>query len=306
MDDRILEQLYQPFELKERKGVGNKIFKYVPSEDIVDRMNRAFQGNWSTEVQKVEVIEDQVLMCVRVSIQDPTNANAKMLWQDGYASHPLTRYTSGPNNGKIIDVGNSYKSAMSKAIKTAVTKWGVALYLEQSDDVVTTNAPFAAPMTSFDAPATSVPTATNTMPTGPFGAPVVQPQRNVAAEPKKVVPVVPGPPMDGPPMTASPTQNTYQADSKSSLFQPPVFTVENTDVSDSGGFELPKTSGNTEKLTSVQKVAIETILSMNNTTFEDLLGKALQRANNLPASLEDVSYLDAVTIIQYGNNLRQI
>jgi hypothetical protein len=59
-----------------------------------------------------------------------------------------------------------------------------------------------------------------------------------------------------------------------------------------------------EKLTSVQKVAIETVMSVNNLKFDELVNKALQRQDNLPPKIDDVSYLDAVTIIQYGNHLR--
>jgi hypothetical protein len=295
MDERILEQLSQPFKVSERRGVGNKVFKYVPTEDIVDRMNKAFRGNWSTEVQNSEVIEDQVLMCVRVYVQDPTNDNAKVQWHDGYASHPLTRYTSGPNNGKIIDVGNSYKSAMSKAIKTAVAKWGVALYLEQESSQPT---PAAAPI--------QTPVATSPIP----------------VEPKKETTVA-GPPMSGPP-TESPTKPASGSPSGPpagppvgppvgnpgggpSTSQPPVFTVDNTEAPlKDGGLEIPTglDGGGGEKLTPVQKVAIETIMSVNNMTFDDLLAKSLLREDNLPQSIEDISYLDAVTIIQYGNNLR--
>jgi hypothetical protein len=59
-----------------------------------------------------------------------------------------------------------------------------------------------------------------------------------------------------------------------------------------------------EKLTSVQKVAIETVMSVNNLKFDELVNKALQRQGTLPPKIDDVSYLDAVTIIQYGNHLR--
>jgi len=296
MYERILEKLYQPFELRERRGVGNKTFKYVPSEDIVDRMNKVFQGSWSTEVRTVDVIEDQVLMCVRVYIND----GSRECWHDGYASHPLARYTSGPNNGKIIDVGNSYKSAMSKAIKTAVSKWGVALYLEEDTNQPSSmNVPLATPVVqSVDN--TSAP-----------DVPVV-PNQNTVSTLNVSGPTIEGPPVNSPPVNTGPpviNQPPVNDPGKPSQFQPPVFTVENTEVpvSKAETFDIPDSgNGNSENLTSVQKVAIETLMSMNNLTFEDVLQQALNRSDNLPATLDDVSYLDAVTIIQYGNNLRQI
>ena len=59
-----------------------------------------------------------------------------------------------------------------------------------------------------------------------------------------------------------------------------------------------------ENLTDVQKVAIETIMSVHSLTFQELNEKALQRTTNLPPSLNEVSYPDAVKMIQFGNNLR--
>lgn len=284
MDKGILDQLYQPFELSERKGVGNKVFKYVPSEDIVDRMNKVFQGNWSTEVQRSEVVEDQVLMCVRVYVQDPTDSDSQSQWHEGYASHPLARYTSGFNKDKVIDIGNTYKSAMSKAIKTAVAKWGVALYLEQEADSML-------PASDIPMPMPIVPTTT------------------IPVEPKAEMPVVVGPPLMGGPPIGGPPVNQSPAGGSSSRFQPPVFTVANTEaLPKDSGLEVPAglDGGGGEKLTPVQSVAIEAIMSVNNMTFTDLMAKAVLREDNLPQSLKDVPYLDAVTIIQYGNNLRQI
>ena len=293
MDERNLEQLAQPFKVSERRGVGNKVFKYVPSEDIVARMNKAFKGNWSTEVRESKTVEDQVLMCVRVYAQDPTDSDAELQWHDGYASHPLARYTSGPNNGKIIDIGNSYKSAMSKAIKTSVAKWGVALYLDQGYSAESN------PSISTRTTGSSLPEVkTSDIPSMP---PVKDPKPAISGPP--IGGVSSGPPMTGPPTTGNPKKASGPSSS-----QPPVFTVENTETPvRNGGFDIPEGSvGDGEKLTSVQRVAIETIMSVNNLTFEEVLTKSLQRADNLPVSLEDISYLDAVTIIQYGNNLRQI
>jgi hypothetical protein len=59
-----------------------------------------------------------------------------------------------------------------------------------------------------------------------------------------------------------------------------------------------------EFLTPVQKVAIETIVSVHKLNYNDLLVKALQRADNLPTDLGTMFYDDAVKVIQYGNNLK--
>jgi hypothetical protein len=57
-------------------------------------------------------------------------------------------------------------------------------------------------------------------------------------------------------------------------------------------------------LTDVQKVAIETIMSVHNLSFQELASAALKRSDNLPTELDKVTYRDAVSLIQYGNNLQ--
>jgi len=282
MHNDVLRELYKRFDLKAREGVGGRQFKYVPTEDIVNRMNEVFKGNWSTEVRDVEVVEDQVLMNVRVCV---TDSDGRTYCHEGYASHPLARYSSGVNKDKIIDIGNSYKSAMSKAIKTACTKWGVALYLEggseDSDDKdmpSSTEIPTAAPETSVKPKpiASDIPTSIN-----PAGVPT------------------------GPPMGSDIPKNTNE----------PVFTNENVVPLETTVMDVPFNTqpdsetkeqpieDAVEKVTLVQKVAIETVMDVNDIKFSDLVAKAL-KGKTLPPTIDDVTYLDAVTIIQYGNHLR--
>jgi len=313
MDDRILKQLYEPFKLHERKGVGNKIFKYVPSEDIVDRMNKVFKGSWSTEVQEKEIIEDQILLCVRVSVTDPIES--KMYWHDGYASHPIARYTSGPNNGKPVDIGNSFKSAMSKAIKTAVSKWGVALYLEGFD---TEDAPSV--FGGFDV-GPGVPDSKPDVPTpaGPIGGPPTFNAPLKTEEKKSNIPNMPDLPSKSPSVPEPVTKGT------SSMLSPPFdipigvvgvanknssagqfANVENTEQSSNTGFAPTDGAEGEEFCTPVQQVAINTIMESNSLTFNELALRALKREGTLPVSPEKAHYTDAVTIIQYGNELSKI
>ena len=281
MHKDILEQLYKPFDLKARQGVGGKTFKYVPSDDIVDRMNKVFQGNWTTEVMEAKIIEDQILMRVRVTVTDPKNTDTENNWffQEGYASQPIARYTFGDKKDQSIDIGNSYKSAMSKAIKTAVAKWGVALYLTESDNdgEVATPSPFQMPTASTKT--VSAPNQENTL-SGPPIQTNAPPVGNVppsippvATEPKKVfddAKIVDAPGSKAPPTDFSPISNGET---------------------------------NEDYLSPVQKSAIEIILSVNNLEFKDLLRKALGRTEDLPAEIDKIAYLDAVKIIQYGNTL---
>jgi len=291
MDERILKQLYEPFDLKERRGVGNKTFKYVPSEDIIDRMNKVFKGNWNTEVVHVERVEDQILIRVKVTVRDPDISENTGYFQEGYASHQLARYTSGPNKDKLMDIGNSYKSAMSKAIKTAVSKWGVGLYLESESDLVSMSSPFpemsveksevsTPSVPNFEVPGSTLTPASDPFEMPPFDIPPSTPEVSKLASPD---PVFDTPFDEGPPIVTSPVSDV----------------VPNTQASD---FIVPPEKN--ECLTDIQKVAIETHMATYDMTLQELAKLTLQRTENLPTSLDTIPYQDAVKIIQNGNNLR--
>jgi len=297
MNKKVLEELERPFKLKARKGVGGKIFKYVPSEDIVDRMNKIFEGNWNTEVISSKVVEDNVLVCVRVYVTD--NTNNKVYYHDGYSSHPLARYTSGINKDKIIDVGNSYRSAMSKAIKTACTRWGVGLYLEESSNdsnEVTSDAAEFAPTFSKTVDAPTIQSDIPIIPTGNFVE---------VKNPEKMERPMPWP--DPPEMEVEKPATKTNTN--------PIFTNDTIVLPDPVGNmpDIPfnnqsqegvNVENSVEKLTPVQQAAVEHTMDIHNIGFDELVSKALQRQSDIPSKIEDINYLDAVTIIQYGNHLR--
>jgi recombination DNA repair RAD52 pathway protein len=62
MREDILKQLYETFQLREREGQGGMRFKYVPNEDVINRMNKIFKGDWSTEVKDKNIVDDQVIL----------------------------------------------------------------------------------------------------------------------------------------------------------------------------------------------------------------------------------------------------
>jgi len=309
MQKDILDALYKPFDLKARPGQGGQTFRYVPSDDVVDRMNQVFRGNWSTEVMEREVIEDQILIRVRVVVKDPMDQDSMVYWQEGYASQAIARFNQGVKSGQIIDLGNSYKSAMSKAIKTAVARWGVGLYLE------TTSVNEEVGTDSFDTP--NIPTDTpqpkvvesikSEQPFPPFSAPVNNTGSAIpVAEPVNV------PPMMFDSYTEAPRPNVVDDPLGGMPGSTPVFTDDNvivTKPNTSTNFNPPIDSvikqgaGGVENLTDVQKAAIDNIMSVHGKTFVELASAALQKTTDLPAAVEALTYQDAVKLIQYGNNL---
>jgi hypothetical protein len=299
MHEKTLTELYKTFKLKSRAGQGGMTFKYAPSSDIMDRMNKVFKGNWSTEVVESEIIGDQVLVLVRVMAKDPNEDGGIVYFHEGYASHPLAKFSGGAKQGQIIDAGNSYRAAMSKAVKAAVTKWGVGLYLEgdESESTTTEEATSTGPM-GYTPPAASTanPTVTPITP----AATVTPPVSSINV-----------PPSVGADISYTPLVETEKVPA---THTPPMFINEEVKPPVETAFAPPVSADTvvageveTENMTPVQKVAIETILAVHSMDFPTLASKAIvDRTDNLPTSIEGrVDYHDAVKIIQYGNNIGQ-
>jgi len=301
MDNSILVELYKQFpNVRERRGQGNKTFKYVASNDIIDRMNRVFQGNWSVEVIDAKELDSDVLVHVRVTVFDQTPNGPIMGYaQEAFASHPLARFSTGDKQGQVIDRGNSYRAAHSKALKAAVARWGVGLYMEEEgEDGEGHSSTFATPPPAADSfkgnapfpteapklPAPSVPSFTPPV-TERQALPV---QEKLAATPPPfAVPKSSVPPVSKPVEVAPPVAQV-QSGSEDKWAAPVV--------------EPPKEPKEPEYLTSVQKVALETILQMNGLAYEETAKKILEMDN--PPAIDKLLYMQAVKLIQYGNNLK--
>jgi hypothetical protein len=286
MQDHILEELYKPFtSIRERKGQGNKTFRYVESNDVIDRMNRVFKGNWSVNITYFEIIEDNILVRVQVVVPDQMSATGPVMnyTQEAFASHPLARFTGGDRKGQIVDLGNSYRAAVSKALKAAVSRWGVALNMDEDVEEGEGHAAIAAtPLPSFAAASAPVPT------------PVPQ-QEKVVTKP----PVAGGASL--PPFTTPVPQKPVQSSSATPF--PVHGGSEDRQVSNAPPVIVPtnKVEG-PEQATDVQKVALETILQMNGLKYDETARKVLEMEDFPP--IEKLSYMQAVKMIQYGNNLK--
>lgn len=315
MRDEILKDLYKPFEnLSERQGMGGMIFKYVPNKDIITRMNKVFKGCWSSHIMHKEVMEDQVLVEAQVTIKDPDSTETYT--QTGFGSSPITRFTSGPKQGKIIELSNAYKGALSKAIANACKRWGVGL-MEDYDDSATpaANPPVVGtPAQTVEKPkpaAPVMPTVVQTQPAPPVQEPVVetppvQPvvQPTVVEKPpvREMPPIppiaasVPEPPKQEPaptppvvesttvvqPTVPLPNQTVGASVVVEQAPPEPAPTPEMPKIPEPATDAIPPTPNlpfvqeTLGDISNVQRVALNGILSMNNIKYEDLATEAFQ------------------------------
>lgn len=341
MDSNMLNQLYETFNLKSRQGTGGMMFKYVPNEDVIHRMNQVFGGNWSTEVKFRDVVDDQVVMEVAVVVRDPETG--EYFIHTGYGSSQIQRYKDGPNAGKIIDVGNAYKGALAKGIVNACTRWGVGLFKEHNamDDDGEDVAPSAPSTPSVPQPKPApqpvaqpnpnpMPSVPNVPPAAPAPAPNPEPKQ-AAPAPVVMPPATPAnqapnlPPgipqkVEGsmniqqvpennpaPPQPAAPAPVPPAAPNSTAAPAPPTavpnFPGPNMEAPPTPNLPFSSQEGN-NGISDVQRVALNGILSMRNIQYEDLAKEAFESngINKEVPNKEQLSYEDAVVIIKYGND----
>lgn len=127
MRPETIKALYADFEkIDERKGLGGKTFKYLKPAPVIHRLNKVFNNRWSMRVAKQISLDNWVLVLVELTV--PDDENGSWVTREAYGSKEIERFSSGPNQGKPIDPGNAYKSAMSDGLKKAASTLGIGLH----------------------------------------------------------------------------------------------------------------------------------------------------------------------------------
>ena len=314
MEQQLFDKLYAPFDVQTKPGQG---FKYIKSTDVIDRMNKVFRGNWSTEVVKDNIMEDIVVVHVEVTVY-PLEGERVSYRHTGYGSSAIKRYSSGPNQGKIIDLGSVYKAAEAMAIRNACSRWGVGLYLdeiEESSDSTTTETPrSSSSMPNISnipksEPVKEVPRPVLPVSAKPFPPPVTS--KPVEVE-EPVVEKKEARPPSVPPFPSIPAPKPTEKKIESKAPMSKSFGTPN-----SGGFpKIPMpasvsqsatSSSDDDMISDVQKAALNGLLTIRGLEYNKLIKDAFEdKGIELGSSVPDpdaLTYKEAVVVIRYGNDL---
>lgn len=294
MDKKIFDGFYEKFDVLTRKGRGGH-YPYVKADDITNRMNQLFQGNWCSEVISQDTDPTgAVVVSVRVSVLDPITD--KWFYHEGFGGH---RDEGG-------EPGNVYKSAYSKALVNACRRWGVGLYL---DDEATANnpsqsgpsgtpAPIPPEVKSIQPSAQTGPPKTAISQTGLPPAPAAGPpvSNQVTVQQVESPPVDSAPPAQGLPKMAAPPMHGAPLNGQKPSVDKPAPPKTSVPAS------IPTTTmsvPNTDAISDVQKIAIQSLYDMRGYKYEDLATSVLGNAPDI----NTLTHEQAVGVIQYGNEL---
>jgi hypothetical protein len=128
MNKEIIQILKRPFGqelIKHRRGPEGKQFDYVEVQNYVDRLNEAFDHDWSFELTSREVIEEQIIVEVKLT--------AAGLIKTGLGGTAITRRK---DDSSIISLADDMKKAEADGLKRACRLLGIGgeLYATEQDD----------------------------------------------------------------------------------------------------------------------------------------------------------------------------
>lgn len=120
MNRELLEKPFAPDQIKQREGNFGRMLDYIEGHTIIQRLNEAFDAEWSFRIISHEVVKeaDEVLVLGELK------ACGIVKSQFGSSKIKRTRET-----GEIISLADDLKAAATDALKKTATLLGVGLQL---------------------------------------------------------------------------------------------------------------------------------------------------------------------------------
>ena len=117
MNVDILTAPFEAQELKSRPGSYGKLLTYAPLKSYIERMNLAFDFQWSENVVKVERDENEIIAIVSVTAGGETKTQAGC------------KHIVRNDAGEAFALGDDTKAAISDGFKKCCQLFGIGLHL---------------------------------------------------------------------------------------------------------------------------------------------------------------------------------
>jgi len=116
--------LTQPFPqdvIRTRPGQHGRTLTYVDTATIVERLNAASDFEWSFEVVRYEILQNEVIVLGKLTIDGVSKA--------AFGTTAVTK----DNAGKEVSIGDDLKVAASDGVKKAASLFGIGLDLHRGE-----------------------------------------------------------------------------------------------------------------------------------------------------------------------------
>ena len=124
MKRELLEKPFEPSQIKQREGMFGKTLDYIEGHAVIQRLNEAFEAEWSFSILKNEVLKETDEVIVLGELR------AVNVVKTQFGSSKITRAKA---SGEPISLADDYKAAATDCLKKCATMLGVGLHLYGSD-----------------------------------------------------------------------------------------------------------------------------------------------------------------------------
>lgn len=120
MNRELLEKPFGPEQIKQREGNFGKMLDYIEGHAVIQRLNNAFDADWSFTIIRHEILKE----ADEVIVIGELKAGKVVKTQFG-----SSRITRAKETGEVISLADDLKAAATDALKKAATLLGVSLHL---------------------------------------------------------------------------------------------------------------------------------------------------------------------------------
>jgi hypothetical protein len=124
MNRQVLEKPFDQNQIKQREGNFGKMLDYIEGHTVIQRLNDAFEADWSFTIIRHEILKETD----EVIVLGELKAGNVVKMQFG-----SSRITRARESGDIISLADDLKAAATDAVKKASTLLGVGLHLYRND-----------------------------------------------------------------------------------------------------------------------------------------------------------------------------
>ncbi len=130
MNRELLEKPFTPDQVKQREGNFGKKLDYIEGHSVIQRLNDAFEAEWSFSILKHEILEatDEVVVLGELRSGDVVKTQ--------FGSSRITR---NRETGEMVSLADDFKAGGTDALKKCATLLGVGLFLYNGDKPVRQN-----------------------------------------------------------------------------------------------------------------------------------------------------------------------
>ena len=124
MNRELLEKPFSHDQIKQRDGNFGKKLDYIEGHSVIQRLNDAFEAEWSFSILKHEILEatDEVVVLGELKAGDVIKTQ--------FGSSRITR---ARETGEMVSLADDFKAAGTDALKKCATLLGVGLFLYNGD-----------------------------------------------------------------------------------------------------------------------------------------------------------------------------